>query len=235
MSDIFTCHSSCAFDDSKDDHLENFLSKLAQFGIDQCIHSTQLITDKLESIQSLSNLHHQTKVHELNDLLSNLQILQNEFYNISVIIPSSNDQNKQMLFKKLQNHLSTFVEINSQLNSLEKSIKDTNRQSINTLNLLAKKFDQSLSGISCLSNKSSVVLSSSFFSNDDINNNNDIGRYWKFANIIHTRFLISLIASDSYIIICYNNRNNLLHFVRMDGQFKGNIKWEYETIVDLYW
>ncbi|CAF1353573.1 unnamed protein product [Rotaria sordida] len=74
-------------------------------------------------------------------------MLQNEFYNILLIISSSDDNKEQLLFVKLQNYLSTFVKIN----------------------LCFKKSDQCLSIITCLSNKSSIIISSSFFSNDDIN------------------------------------------------------------------
>ncbi|CAF4266108.1 unnamed protein product, partial [Rotaria sordida] len=84
---------------------------------------------------------------DLNDLLLETEILQNEFYNILLIISSSDDNKKQLLFVKLQNYLSTFVEIN----------------------LYFKKSDQCLSIITCLSNKSSIIISSSFFSNDDVN------------------------------------------------------------------
>ncbi|CAF4862084.1 unnamed protein product [Rotaria sp. Silwood1] len=245
MSDIFTTYSSCAIDDRNDnDSLEEFLTKLARFGIDQCLHLAHLIVNKQRSSENFSTLDHKYKIFEdkqidLNNLLLEIQTLQNEFYNILLIISSSNDEKKQLLFNKLQDYLSNFVEINLRFKSYEISTKEIHlndsKQSINTFELLTKKFDESLSTISSLSNKPSIILSSSFFSNDDINNNIDIGKNWKFSNIIHTRFQMSLIASNSHMIICYNNQNHFLHFIRIDGQFQENIKWKYESIIDIHW
>jgi hypothetical protein len=64
---------------------------------------------------------------------------------------------------------------------------------------------------------------------------NDIGKNWKFANIIHTRFHMSLIASNTNEIVCYNNQNHFLHFLLLTGQFLGNIKWNYKPIIDILW
>ncbi|CAF1356888.1 unnamed protein product, partial [Rotaria sordida] len=111
-----------------------------------------LIANKQRLFRNFSTLDHKYKINEdkqidLNDLLLETEILQNEFYNILLIISSSDDNKTQLLFVKLQNYLSTFVEIN----------------------LYFKKFDQCLSIITCLSNKSSIIISSLFFSNNDIN------------------------------------------------------------------
>ncbi|CAF0762035.1 unnamed protein product [Rotaria sordida] len=233
MSDILTSYSSYAIDDRNDtDNLEAFLTKLARFGIDQCLHFAHLIVNKQQSFQNFSTLDSKYKTSEdqqidLNKLLLEIQTLQNEFYNILLIISSSNDEKKQLLFIKLQNYLSNFLEINLRYKSYEISTKEIHLNN----SKLTKKFDQSLSTISCLSTKPSIILSSSFFSNDDI----DLGKNWKFAHIIHTRFQMSLISSDSYMIICYNNQNNFLHFIRISGQFQGNIKWKYEPIIDMHW
>ncbi|CAF4086240.1 unnamed protein product, partial [Rotaria sordida] len=233
MSDILTSYSSYAIDDRNDtDNLEAFLTKLARFGIDQCLHFAHLIVNKQQSFQNFSTLDSKYKTSEdqqidLNKLLLEIQTLQNEFYNILLIISSSNDEKKQLLFIKLQNYLSNFLEINLRYKSSEMSTKEIHLNN----SKLTKKFDQSLSTISCLSTKPSIILSSSFFSNDDI----DLGKNWKFAHIIHTRFQMSLISSDSYMIICYNNQNNFLHFIRISGQFQGNIKWKYEPIIDMHW
>ncbi len=53
MSDIFTSYSSCVYDDRIDnDNLVEFLTKLARFGIDQCLHFVHLIVDKQRLLQS---------------------------------------------------------------------------------------------------------------------------------------------------------------------------------------
>ncbi|CAF1488813.1 unnamed protein product [Rotaria magnacalcarata] len=247
MSDILTSYSSCVYGDrNESDHLGEFLTKLARFGIDQCTDFVNLIVNKQRSFQNLSTIDHQSKTYQdqqtdLNDLLSEIKILENEFYNILLILYSSDDKNKQILFTKLQSYLSNFVEINLRFKSLENSTKEIHsnmandvKQSINAGELLIEKSNQSLSKITCTSNKSSIVLSSSFFSNDDIDNNIDVGKNWKFANII-TRFQMSLIASSSENIICYDNRNHFLNLLRSDGHYQQNLKWKYEPIVDLHW
>ncbi|CAF3504123.1 unnamed protein product [Rotaria socialis] len=248
MSDILTSYSSCVCGDrNESDNLAEFLAKLARFGIDQCTDFVHLIVNKQRSFQNLSTIDHQSKTYQdqqidLNDLLSEIKILENEFYNILSILYPSDDKNKQVLFSKLQSYLSNFVEINLRFKSLENSTKEIHsntandvEQSINAGELLIKKSNQSLSTITCTSNKSSIVLSSSFFSNDDIDKNIDVGKNWKFANIIHTRFQISLIASSSQSIICYDNRNHFLNLLRTDGHYQQNLKWKYEPIVDLHW
>jgi hypothetical protein len=172
-----------------------------------------------------------------------IQTLQNEFYDILLIISSSDDQNKQLLFVKLQNYLSTFVEINFRFKSInlptkeiDSNIINNSKPSTNNLELPIIKSNRiNLSTTSSLSNIPQITISSSFYSNDDINDHIDIGKSWKFANIIHTRFEMSLIASNSHVIICYNNRNRLLHFILITGQFQGNIKWKYEPIIDILW
>jgi hypothetical protein len=82
--------------------------------------------------------------------------------------------------------------------------------------------------MSSFSNQPQMNISPSF----DIN---DIGKNWKFANIIHTRFHMSLIASNTNEIVCYNNQNHFLHFLLLTGQFLGNIKWNYKPIIDILW
>ncbi|CAF4482919.1 unnamed protein product [Rotaria socialis] len=248
MSDILTSYSSCVCGDrNESDNLAEFLAKLARFGIDQCTDFVHLIVNKQRSFQNLSIIDHQSKTYQdqqidLNDLLSEIKILENEFYNILSILYPSDDKNKQVLFSKLQSYLSNFVEINLRFKSLENSTKEIHsntandvEQSINAGELLIKKSNQSLSTITCTSNKSSIALSSSFFSNDDIDKSIDVGKNWKFANIIHTRFQISLIASSSQSIICYDNRNHFLNLLRTDGHYQQNLKWKYEPIVDLHW
>jgi hypothetical protein len=106
------------------------------------------------------------------------------------------------------------------------------KQLTNPRELSTMKSDRSLSTRSSFSTIPQITISSSFYSNDDII---DIGKSWKFANIIHTRFEISLIASNAHEIVCYNNRNNFLHFLLITGQFQGNIKWKYDPIIDILW
>jgi hypothetical protein len=172
----------------------------------------------------------------LDDLLTEIQTLQNEFYNILLIVSSSDDQNKRLLFTKLQSYLSVFVEINLRFKSFDLSIEDIHsKQSANTFQLPSAKCDQGLSTTSSFSTIPQITISSSFYSNDDINNNIDIGKSWKFSNIIHTRFKMSLIASNSHMVICYNNQSNFLHFILVTGQFQGNIKWKHDSIIDILW
>jgi len=168
-----------------------------------------------------------------------IQRLQNEFYDILLIISSSDDRKKQSLFIKLQNYLSNFVDIHFRFKSFDLPTKEIHsniinksKQSTNILELSTDKCDRSLSTISSFSNIPQITISSSFYSNDDII---DIGKCWKFANIIHTRFEISLIASNSHEIICYNNQNHFLHFLLITGQFQGSIKWKYNPIIDILW
>lgn len=143
-----------------------------------------------------------------------IQRLQNEFYELLSTISSSDDSTKQLLFIKLQNNLSNFVDINFRFKSIDCSIKEINNNT--------KQSTKSLE----------LPISSSFYSTDDINN---IGKYWKFANIIHTRFEMSLIASNSHEILCYNNQNNFFHCLLITGQFQRNIKWKYNPIIDILW
>ncbi|CAF3922361.1 unnamed protein product [Rotaria sordida] len=129
-----------------------------------------LIVNKQRLFKNFSTLDHKYKINEdkqidLNDLLLEIEILQNEFYNILLIISSSDDNKKQLLFVKLQNYLSTFVEIN----------------------LYFKKSNQCLSIITCLSNKSLIIISSSFFSNDDINQGKP-----RAPNVINNEWIIEL-------------------------------------------
>jgi hypothetical protein len=162
-----------------------------------------------------------------------IQTLQNEYYNILLIISSSDDQTKQLLFVKLQNYLSDFVEINLRFKSFDLPTKEIT--STNPRELPIVKGDTNLSETNSFSNIPQIIISPSFCSNDDINNNIDLGKSWKFATIIHTRFEMSLIASNSHMIICYNNRNNFLHFILVTGQFQGNVKWKYDSIIDILW
>jgi len=164
-----------------------------------------------------------------------IQRLQNEFYDILLTISSPDDPTKQLLFVKLQNYLSNFVDINFRFKSIDFSTKDIDsntKQSTKTVELTTGKCDRSLSMTSSLSNIPQITISSSFYSNDDII---DIGKCWKFANIIHTRFEMSLIASNAHEIICYNNKNHFLHFLLITGQFQGNIKWNHNPIIDILW
>lgn len=64
---------------------------------------------------------------------------------------------------------------------------------------------------------------------------NDIGKCWKFANIIPTRFAMSFIASNAREVLCYNTQNHFLHFILITGQSLENIKWNFNPIVDLLW
>ena len=126
---------------------------------------------------------------------------------------TSDEQSQQLLFDKLQISLSTFVQINLRLKSLNASSKENHEKSISNV-----------------SDVSPLVCS-----NVDLNNITDIGKCWKFANIIHTRFQISLIASDSNAILCYNNQKHVLHAILLAGQFQGDIRWKYGSIVDMLW
>ena len=203
MSDIFTS------DLSDGDNLVEFLTKFARFGIDQCLHFTHLITN-------------QQRLIELNHFLMEIQSLQNEFYEILVVISSSDDSMKQLLFVKLQNYLSNFMEINFRF----KSFDLLNRRDIPLNNV--EQCERRLSTISLLSTIPQITISSS----DEMIDN---GKNWKFANIIHTRFQMSLIASNARDILCYNNQNYFLHFLLITGQFQGNIKWNFKSIIDMLW
>ncbi len=62
MSDILTSYSSCAFDDQIDsDNLIGFLTKLARFGIDQCLHFAHLIVNKQRLIENISTIDKRVK------------------------------------------------------------------------------------------------------------------------------------------------------------------------------
>jgi hypothetical protein len=63
MSDIF--------DDRNDsDNLVEFLTKLARFGIDQCLHFAHIISTKQRFIENLST-YEDKRVNELFSLISN--------------------------------------------------------------------------------------------------------------------------------------------------------------------
>jgi hypothetical protein len=143
-----------------------------------------------------------------------IQTIQNEFCDILSLISSSDDPTRQLLFVKLQNYLSNFVDIHFRFKSFNFSIREN--QSIE----------------STISNIPQITISSSFDRHEEIL---DIDKSWKFANIIHTRFHMSLIASNKDEIVCYNNQNSFLHFILITGQFLGNIKWNYKSIIDILW
>ena len=165
-----------------------------------------------------------------------IRILQNEFYNILLIISSSDDETKQLLFLKLQNCLTNFVEINFRFKSFDFSSKENSKQLTNALDLPTEKSDENISPTGSFTTIPQIIIQSpSFYSTDDINNHMDISKCWKFANIIHTRFEASLIASDSQTIICYNNQNKFLHSILITGQFQRNMKWKYNSIIDILW
>ncbi|UJR33394.1 hypothetical protein I4U23_020841 [Adineta vaga] len=239
MSDILTSYSR---DDTiSHDYLSEFLTKLARFGIDQCLHFTHLVGNK----QKLSTLHtnYQNQQIHLNYLLTEIQVLQNDFYETLSSISSSDDPpNEQLLFVKLQNYLSKFVQISFRFKSFNLSMKEMCPEPSRS-NILDPPSsiisDRHSSKMSTSSHIPEIRISSSsslsVCSTDDLNNNIDIGKYWKFANIIHTRFQISLIASNSHVILCYNNHNHFLHFILVTGQFQGDIKWKYEPIIDILW
>ena len=155
-----------------------------------------------------------------------MQALQREFYDALLSITSSDDKAKPLIFDKLRNYLSNYIEINLRFQSFELSMKEISSKIINNSNL---------STINHLSNKSSIEKSSSNYSNQNINKYSNIGKDWKFATIIRTRFEMSLLASNSHMIMCYNNHNNFLHFILITGQFQGNVKWKYAPIIDILW
>jgi hypothetical protein len=63
MSDILTNYSSCAFDDRLDnDNLVEFLTKLARFGIDQCLHFAHLIVNKQRSFDDKYQIYQDKRV-----------------------------------------------------------------------------------------------------------------------------------------------------------------------------
>jgi len=65
MSDILTSYSSCLFDDRMDsDNLVGFLTKLARFGIDQCLHFAHLIVNKQRSMENLSILNDKDQIYQ---------------------------------------------------------------------------------------------------------------------------------------------------------------------------
>jgi hypothetical protein len=82
MSDILTSYSSCAFDDRIDsDNLIEFLTKLARFGIDQCLHFAHLIVNKQRIIENLSTINDKYQIYQdkqvkkffyLKQLISNI-------------------------------------------------------------------------------------------------------------------------------------------------------------------
>ncbi|CAF1259592.1 unnamed protein product [Adineta ricciae] len=190
------------------DNLSDFLNKLTRFGVDQCLHLTHLISNKQKPSIVLNN-----PSTQITKLLIEIETLQNEYYDILSRISTSDEQGQQRLFEKLQTSLSTFVQINLRLKSLNSSSKEKHEKSISNV----------------------PDVSPSVCSNVDLNNITDIGKCWKFANIIHTRFQISLIASNSHVILCYNNQKHVLHAILLAGQFQGDIRWKYGPIVDLLW
>jgi hypothetical protein len=65
MSDILTSYSSCVFDDQIDsDNLVEFLTKLARFGIDQCLHFAHLIVNKQRFIENLSTCNDKYQIYQ---------------------------------------------------------------------------------------------------------------------------------------------------------------------------
>jgi len=65
-----------------------------------------------------------------------IQTLQNEFYDILLIISSSDDQTKQLLFIKLQNNLSNFVDINFRFKSFDLPTKEIHSNTKQTTKIL---------------------------------------------------------------------------------------------------
>ena len=58
MSDIFTSNLSDGFDERKDgDNLVEFLTKLARFGIDQCLQFVHLIANQQRLIEHMNSKH----------------------------------------------------------------------------------------------------------------------------------------------------------------------------------
>ena len=70
MSDRLTTYSSHACDDQDDmDNLTEFLTKLAQFGINQCLHFEQLITNKQQKLKNSSAHNHQYKIYQNREVV----------------------------------------------------------------------------------------------------------------------------------------------------------------------
>ena len=128
------------------------------------------------------------------------------------LIPSSDDSTKRLLFVQLQNHLSNLLNIHFRFQSF-------NHSTVHRTN-------------SSLSNIPQITISSpGQFEQEKI----DIGKCWKFANIIPTRFAMSFIASNAREVLCYNNQNHFLHLILITGQSLENIKWHFKPIIDLLW
>lgn len=64
MSDILTSYSSCVLDDQiANDNLVEFLTKLARFGIEQCLHFAHLIVNKQRLIENFSTLNDKSVIN----------------------------------------------------------------------------------------------------------------------------------------------------------------------------
>ena len=174
-----------------------------------------------------------------NRLLTETHTLRNAFHEILSVLSSSDDHNQQLSFVQLQNYLSAFVEINVRFKSLDMSSKSVSLRAnsepaVDSHRALLVNHHQNLPSRSATSPLPQVADSSSICSNEEPNSI-DIGKSWKFANIIHTRFHMSLIASNSKVILCYNNQNHCLHFILITGQFQDEIRWNHDPINDVLW
>ena len=156
--------------------------------------------------------------------------LQSDLNHFLSTLSSSNEQNKQLLLHQLQSYLSKLFAMNVRFQSIDDSrdADSIDRRSVSsssetTLNLARVDYDQS--SLTPIPSPTSISSTSC----------TDLGKWWKFSNILRTRFEMSLIASNSQSILCYHQQTSLLHFILVTGQFQDNIRWKHESITDLLW
>ena len=223
---------SDSFDD-RSDNLVEFLIQFTRFGIEQCADFTRLLTtlgnfsaiEKQRVIPAIvSPFFFRNNFFPKIQLSSEIEHLETELHRLLPLINSSDDPSKQLLFVKLQTYLSNLLDIHFRFKSLTHSTTLPT-----TLPVHRQRY---FSTNSSLSNLPLITISSPSDVGHELI---DIGKCWKFANIIPTRFPMSLIASNAREVLCYNNQNHFLHVILITGQALENIKWHFDFIVDLLW
>lgn len=209
------------------DYLGEFLEKFTRFAMEQCKEFAQILTAQQRSIGNDPTSGMQRVMPRIvflhffqNAYLSKIQLaseidhIETDLHHLVPLISSSDDSTKRLLFVQLQNHLSNLLDIQFRFKSL-------------TIHR-----HRYLSTNSSLSNIPQITISTpGQFEQEKI----DVGKCWKFANIIPTRFAMSFIASNAREVLCYNNQNHFLHLILITGQSLENIKWHFKPIIDLLW
>ncbi|CAF1514583.1 unnamed protein product [Didymodactylos carnosus] len=98
------------------------------------------------------------------------------------------------------------------------SLNLTNISSLNQIHSTDSTFNSSTTSLSCLSIISNV----------------DVTKY-KFGQLIRTKYITYLIATDGQNVLCYNNDANYINFVSLTGYFLSNYKWPTARIIDVCW